>query len=130
CLSQTKQAESILQYVLQWRASMEERVLIGVVTLVFIASLRRRLVLAIRDPTPGGAVILTSTAYLVGATIVDWRTHTDMSSLVYAVCAVLFLAYHVGFAGCSAFFRLRQWAPEPRTIQDGMRGDMRAAKWV
>ena len=77
---------------------MEERILIGVITLTFIVALRRRLLAAVRDPTPGGAVILTSTAYLVGATIVAWRMHTDMSSLVYAACAVLFLMYLVGFS--------------------------------
>ena len=106
---------------------MEERILIGVITLTFIVSLGRRLLLAVRDPTPGGAVILTSTAYLIGATIVDWRMHSEVSSLVYAACAVFFLMYLVGFAGCSAFFRLRQWAPEPRTIPEGGR---RVAKWV
>ena len=109
---------------------MEQRILIGIVTLVFIAILWRRLLLAVRDPTPGGAVILTSTAYLIGATIVDWRVQSEVSSLVYAVCAVLFLMYLVGFAGCSAFFRLRQRAPEPRTIPEGSRSSRRALKWV
>jgi len=109
---------------------MEERILIGLVTLVFIVGLRRRLLLAVRDPTPGGAVILTSTAYLVGATIVGWRMHSEMSSLVYAACAVLFLTYLVGYFGSSAFFRLRQRAPEPRTIPEGSRRGGRAAKWV
>src|SRR6266705_2183304 len=107
---------------------MEERILIGVVTLAFVVALRRQLVRAFLDPTPGGAVILTSTAYLVGATIVDWRIHSELSSLVYAACAVFLFVYLTAFWGCSAFFRLNQKAPEPLRIPNGNRsGD---AKWV
>ena len=109
---------------------MEERALLGVITLVFIIGLWRRLLLAVKDPTPGGAVILTSTAYLVGATIVAWRTQNDTSSLVYAACAIFFLMYLVAFVGCSAFFRLRQQAPEPRAIPQGRGQSLWATKWV
>ena len=109
---------------------MEESFLFGAITLAFMLGLRRRLLLAVRDPTPGGAVILTSTAYLVGATIVAWRTRNDMSSLVYTACAVFYFMYLLGFIGCSAFFRLRERAPEPRTIPEGSRGGHRTTKWV
>jgi len=108
---------------------MEENILAGIVTLAFLATLGRQLFLAIRDPTPGGAVLLTSSTYLIGATIVGWRMDSEMSSLVYTVCTVLFLAYLVGYFGCSTFFRLRQKAPDPGRIPQNHRSGRGTSKW-
>lgn len=109
---------------------MEQHILTSLVTLLIVAALGRPLVAAVLHPTPGGAVLLTSVLYLVGATIVEWRVGTETAGMVFAVCALLFSVYALAFVGVSAAFGLRVRPRQSAYEASANYVGASAAKWV
>ncbi len=92
---------------------MALHLLVGLLTLLVLVSIRLQLVRAVTEPTPGGAVILTSVMYLVGATIVVWRDGSAAANLVYFVCVALISVYCFAYLGTCAAFGLSQYSQRP-----------------
>lgn len=72
---------------------MEASLLIALVVLLLVVLLRHQLLLALRIPTPAGAILLTSISYIVGAAIVELREQSDTGVLICAVSIALFALY-------------------------------------
>jgi hypothetical protein len=69
------------------------------------------LVRAIKVATPGGAVIVTSLIYFLGAAILLTREGGDAAELVFLICAAFIPVFLIGFLGAARLFGLRL---EPR----------------
>jgi hypothetical protein len=108
---------------------MVQSILIGLVTLACGALMLPKLAMAIRRPSPGGAILLTSMFYLVGATIVYWREQTDMALLVYTVCITLFVIYVLSFSILSAALQLQE-IPRPPEVPSTQTGSSGIVKWA
>jgi hypothetical protein len=109
---------------------MEISILVGLVTLTFVALLWGELVAAIQSPTPAGSVFLISVSYLIGATLVEWREGTETALFVYSAYALQFIMYVVGYFALSYSLRLRQRSTE---VPDGWQGNSTLsllAKWA
>jgi len=86
---------------------MEASFLIVLVVLLLVVLLRHQLFLALRIPTPAGAILLTSTSYIVGATVVQLRELSDMAILICTVSIGLFALYLVAHFSISRALRLQ-----------------------
>src|SRR6185503_3358334 len=86
---------------------METSVLILALTFSLILVLRRELMSAFRDPTPARSLALISTAYMVGAALVQWRERNELATFVYSAYTLHFAMYLIGFFCLSKAMRLQ-----------------------
>jgi len=97
---------------------METSVLIGALTVLLILILRRELVAAVREPTPARSLTFISMAYVVGATVVQWREGGEFATFLYSAYTLHFVMYLIGFFALSTAMRLRlnplHWAESLR----------------
>jgi hypothetical protein len=82
-------------------------ILIGALTLSLVLILRRELAMAVREPTPARSLAFVSVAYVVGATLVQWREGTEDATVLYFAYTLHFVMYLVGFFSLSEALRLK-----------------------
>ncbi len=109
---------------------MEQHFFTGLVTLLIVATIWRSILEAVARPTPGGAILLTSTMYLVGATLVEWRQSNEAALLVQAVCAMLFSVYLLTYFGTSFALRLPRNVPYRRIAVGVVEPFTNRGKWL
>src|SRR5262245_13137641 len=108
---------------------MTIHILIGALTISLLLILRRELVAAIREPTPGRSLTIISMAYVVGAMLVEWRDDSAFAVPLYAAYTLHFVMYLVGFYMLSAAMRLRLDPASP-PMPDGNEKTQNFGKWA
>ncbi len=62
---------------------------------------------AVRNPSPGGAVVITSFVYFLGITLLLLRDGSDYTRLVFQICALFLPLFMVGYLGAGRILHLR-----------------------
>lgn len=74
---------------------------------LILAFASRGLYRALRNPSPGGAVLITSMSFLTGAAVLVWREGTPSEVAVLLICCVFLPFYLLGYFGSRRFLGLQ-----------------------
>lgn len=85
---------------------------------------------ALLRPTPGGAVLLNSVAYLIGAAIVVFRHGGEDAMFVFKICVVLVPVYLASYFWIGSAFGLRRFSAAPALSVDTPQQRGVAVKWA
>ncbi len=110
--------------------SIDQQVLAVVVVVGVVLATSFSLWRALLRPTPGGAVLLNSVAYLIGASIVAFRHRSEDAVFVLEVCVVLVPVYLASYFWFSSALGLHKFAAAPARVIDTPQQRGLAAKWA
>jgi hypothetical protein len=108
--------------------AFEQVLAIGTFVIATIGLFVRPLLNAVWEPTPGGAVFITSISYLIGTSIVAVRDGSESAFFVFLVAAVFVPIYSITFIGIGKALRL-QTTPASALQPIGPRRSASAVKW-
>jgi oligosaccharide repeat unit polymerase len=109
---------------------MEETLFVILTTILLLGITARALVRAVMNPSPGGAVLITSMAYLIGVTIIALRDGNETTFLVFRICAVFIFVYLIGYFGAGKVLKLAMEMPMELAPMVDVGHQGHVAKWI
>lgn len=110
--------------------SVDQQILAIVVVAGVVLATGLSLWRALLRPTPGGAILLNSVAYLIGASIVAFRHGSEDAVFVLKICVVLVPVYLVSYFWFGSAFSLRRSAAVPIQAVNMPQPRGLTGKWV
>ncbi len=100
------------------------------IAVLILAFASRGLYRALRNPSPGGAVLITSMSFLTGAAVLVAREGTPAEVEILRICCVFLPVYLLGYFGSRRFLGLQIELPVTSIPRAGNARSMAINVWV
>ena len=109
---------------------MDTAALLIMIAVLILAFASRGLYRALRNPSPGGAVLITSMSFLTGAAVLVAREGTPAEVEILRICCVFLPVYLLGYFGSRRFLGLQIELPVTSIPRAGNARSMAINVWV